>query len=279
MLFAFDFDGTLAPIVRDPEKAFMSEGTASLLAELARHVPVAIVSGRSLADLRSRVGFKPRYLVGNHGLEGIGGGADLRRARGECRKWKRELERNGIPEGVILEDKHYSLSLHYRNSPAPHDAECFLAGSISTLKPAPRVIPGKWVFNLMPTKRHHKGVAVMELRKMAKAKSVLYVGDDHTDEDVFRLKSDKVVSVRIGKAKRSGAKYYIRTQRDIGRLLRALIRLARAGEFSGDSPRAGKARRTGGTPRRTRSAPRRPRPAARSFRRKPGRRSRTARTP
>lgn len=275
-LFAFDFDGTLAPIVADPDKAYAAGTTEALLQELTRYASVAIVSGRSLRDLKDRIRFAPKYLVGNHGLEGVGAGEALRRAKAECRKWKRNLLRSGIPEGAILEDKRFTLTLHYRNCRDPQKAGKSLARAISRLTPAPRVIPGKWVFNLMPTKRHHKGIAVVHLRKKAGAKHVLYVGDDHTDEDVFRMKDRSIISVRVGRRQGSKARYFIEKQSDIDRLLRSLLRIARDESTSASLPRSGKARRIDGTLRRTRSELHPPRPAAHNFLRKRGKRFRTA---
>ena len=69
-LFAFDFDGTLAPIVRDPAKAAMRLVTHRLLQRLASLQPVAIISGRSRSDILSRTkGIRPLVVVGNHGIE------------------------------------------------------------------------------------------------------------------------------------------------------------------------------------------------------------------
>src|SRR6186713_659242 len=68
-LLAFDFDGTLAPIVARPDEARVPESVSLGLAELARDLPVAIITGRSVADVRPRLGFAPHYVIGNHGAE------------------------------------------------------------------------------------------------------------------------------------------------------------------------------------------------------------------
>src|SRR5262245_46574916 len=68
-LLAFDFDGTLAPIVARPDLACVPEPVAQGLTRLARDLPVAVVTGRSVADVRKRLGFEPRWVVGNHGAE------------------------------------------------------------------------------------------------------------------------------------------------------------------------------------------------------------------
>ncbi len=71
-LLAFDFDGTLTPIVPRPDDAYLSKGVSSRLAQLSKCLPVAIVTGRSVADVRGRLGFVPRFVVGNHGAEDPG---------------------------------------------------------------------------------------------------------------------------------------------------------------------------------------------------------------
>ena len=68
-LLAFDFDGTLAPIVARPDQAHVPDAVAHGLAELSRALPVAVVTGRSVADVRARLGFQPRWVIGNHGAE------------------------------------------------------------------------------------------------------------------------------------------------------------------------------------------------------------------
>ena len=69
-LYAFDFDGTLAKIVREHHAARLSRPIRFWLEELAKRAPTAIISGRSVEDLRSRVGTTVTHLIGNHGSEG-----------------------------------------------------------------------------------------------------------------------------------------------------------------------------------------------------------------
>src|SRR5574337_1929491 len=68
-LLVFDFDGTLAPIVDRPDDARLPREVAPLLAALARRLPLAVVTGRSVADVRDRLGFDPGVIVGSHGAE------------------------------------------------------------------------------------------------------------------------------------------------------------------------------------------------------------------
>src|SRR5512138_1907470 len=68
-VLAFDFDGTLAPIVARPDEAHVPRPVAQGLAQLSHALPVAVVTGRSVSDVRKRLGFEPRWVIGNHGAE------------------------------------------------------------------------------------------------------------------------------------------------------------------------------------------------------------------
>src|SRR4051794_19629681 len=73
MLCGFDFDGTLAPIVTEPHRAEVPLDVLRRLVELCECTPVAVITGRSLADIRARLDFSPDFVAGNHGLEGVPG--------------------------------------------------------------------------------------------------------------------------------------------------------------------------------------------------------------
>lgn len=223
-LYAFDFDGTLSRIVRDPSDATISPKTESLLRELAARVPVAIVSGRGTDDLRARLRFEPKYLVGNHGLEGLGRDpAALERSLGACRDWRSALVRSDFGAGVEIEDMAYSLALHYRKSRNKKQARERIHSAVARLRPAPRVIPGKCVVNLLPADAPHKGLAVLELMRSSGARHAFYIGDDDTDEDVFALPDAPILTVRVGEKRASRARYFLRRQSEVNRLLRILL--------------------------------------------------------
>jgi trehalose 6-phosphate phosphatase len=225
-LIAFDFDGTLARIVTDPAKAGMTRKTAGLLRRLAAHAKVAVISGRSAADLAGRLGFEPAFLVGNHGLEGPGSEIpELEKARADCRAWLRELRSGDLGEGVEIEDKNFSLTLHYRQAPSRAGAKRTLRARLQQLKPVPRVIEGKLVFNLIPRGAPDKGSAVLGLLRRSGLAQALFIGDDDTDEDVFRLAEDpaRLLTVRVGRKKSSRAAFYIPAQARIDDLLSLLL--------------------------------------------------------
>jgi len=226
-LYAFDFDGTLAKIVRDPEAAVMTETTAELLQQLSKLAPVAIISGRSIEDLKKRVSFKPKFLVGNHGLEGVESiNGSLEKAQKMCTAWTTFLYNEKLESGVEIEDKMYSVAIHYRKSRNKTKARAQIRSIIDKISPKPHIILGKCVVNLLPTDAPHKGAALQKLLQISDLKHAFYIGDDDTDEDIFGLpyQSGQIMSVRVGKKNKSQASYFINRQSEINRLIKTLIK-------------------------------------------------------
>jgi trehalose 6-phosphate phosphatase len=229
LLCAFDFDGTLAPIVAQPERAFLPPDLREKLVELSNYAPVAIITGRSVEDLNARLDFKADFIVGNHGLEGLPGW-ERRAERYEamCGGWRDQLaaalRRQDLPDSQIwIENKRYSLSLHYRLAQDREQAEAKLTTLFKSLTPAPRIVGGKYIFNLLPEDAVHKGSALEQLIRATGATSAVYVGDDVTDEDVFRLRRSDLLSVRIEPEPGSAAPYFIEHRQNVTQFLDALI--------------------------------------------------------
>ena len=235
-LLAFDIDGTLAPIVDRPDDARLPDEVQRCLAELARRTEVAIITGRSADDARRMLGFEPHYLVGNHGAEGLPGWRARSRAfERTVRAWRQSLERceSLAAAGVALEDKRYSLSLHYRRAPSPDTAYRTINRCIDRLVPRPRVIDGKAVVNLLSADAPDKGDALRALIEHAHCRDVLYVGDDDTDEVVFGLNLPNVLTLRVEPTAESAAGLYLRDQREVLTLMQ---------HIAGQSPLPGERR-------------------------------------
>jgi trehalose 6-phosphate phosphatase len=239
-LVAFDFDGTLAPIVRHHSAARMRPRTRALLAEVARLYPCAIVSGRARADLRLRLPDVPvRWLVGNHGAESgsaAGATAALRRS---VRRWALALgsRLRGVP-GVEVEAKRLSVSVHYRASRRPAEARTAILEAARRIEGA-RIQEGKRVVNLLGRDAPDKGDALAALVRRTGADAVLFAGDDVTDEDVFgRDLGAWAVTIRVGRLRRSSADYSVAGQGAIDRLLEALVSLRGERGTGGTAPPA-----------------------------------------
>jgi trehalose 6-phosphate phosphatase len=232
LLCAFDFDGTLAPIVTQPESATLPVELGHRLVQLSAYAPVAIITGRALADIRARLGFKPDFIVGNHGIEGLPGweqrAGNYRRLSGIWREALAAEIAAASDPGIRIEDKHYSLSIHYRLARDPAQAESWLKELFARLDSPPHVISGKYVFNLLPEYAGDKGTALERLMQISGARSVIYVGDDVTDEDVFKLRRNDLLSIRIEHASDSAAEFYLPQRQDMSNLLDELIERLRA---------------------------------------------------
>lgn len=224
-LVAFDFDGTLAPLVPKPEQAAIRPTTVKLLSRLALRYPCIVVSGRARSDVAARLRSVPlREIVGNHGIEPWNTSPAIEAA---VQRWKLALEQPlKRYTGVVLEDKAYSLAVHYRHARRKGTARRAIVRLARGL-PEARLVGGIDVVNLLPRGGPNKGWAVQRAMSHFNCDAVLYVGDDDTDEDVFSL-ADSVLSIRVGRDRESRADYYIRHQKEIERLMRVLIELRQA---------------------------------------------------
>lgn len=224
-LLAFDFDGTLAPIVADRDRASMRARTRRLFEAVCRLYPVAVISGRSMRDVGERLGEAAvRHVVGNHGMEPS---EHLARYEAETAQAGAQLALAlaGV-RGVDIEDKRLSIAVHYRAARHKRAARAAILAAVQALPTALRVVPGKMVINAVPADAPDKGDALLRLRADERADTALYIGDDVTDEDVFVLdQPGRLLSVRVGRAKLTAAPWFIRDQRAIDVLLSRLASL------------------------------------------------------
>jgi trehalose 6-phosphate phosphatase len=220
VLIAFDYDGTLAPVIARPERVAMRRSTRGLLQRLSALYPCVVITGRARADVQRRVrGTGVREVIGNHGLEPF---AASRRLARDVRRWHAELTRAlaGVA-GVRIEDKTFSLAVHYRGARDRREARAAILHAAGAL-PRVRVVPGKLVINLVPESAPHKGDALLREQRRLRCQHAIYVGDDDTDEDVFALADADLLSIRIGRSRRSAARYYLKSQAEIDALLQCL---------------------------------------------------------
>lgn len=224
-LVAFDFDGTLAPIVADRDRAAMRDRTRELLARVGARYPCAVISGRSLDDVAARIaGAGVRHVVGNHGMEPGSRLAEFELASKQA--FDEAHRRLAGHEGLDFEQKRYSFAVHYRRSREREAARDAIGAVISSLSVATRVIPGHLVVNVMPDGAPDKGDALERLRREEACDVALFVGDDITDEDVFRHAAARhVVGVRVGRSDESAAGWFVRDQQEVDEILRRLAAL------------------------------------------------------
>ncbi len=216
-LFAFDLDGTLAPIVDDHSSARVSEPVREALKRLAGLAKVAVVTGRSRIDARAILGFDPYLLIGNHGAEWPNGSFPRNMQHVYCcASWRKNMqELLGRVQGVEIEFKGESLSLHYRKARDRKYALAQIQSAIETLVPSPNVIGGKCVINLLPRDALTKGDALLTAMERTGSTRVIYFGDDETDEIVFRMNRAEIFGVHVGRDAGTSAPYYLDSQTDI----------------------------------------------------------------
>jgi len=216
LLLVLDVDGTLSPIAPRPEHAVVPPATQQLLAELAQteDVHVAVITGRAVDDARRVVGVDGLWFIGNHGVEVAAPGrppvvrpdvAWYEDRVAEATARSREIARE-MP-GVIVEDKRWTLSVHYRLAhpslvPPLTNAITLVARDLGL-----KVTRGKEVLELRPPVNVDKGTAAVELAQtlgvLHAGASLLSAGDDRTDEDMFRALRERqpsCVTIRVGDA-------------------------------------------------------------------------------
>ncbi|MEW6087589.1 MAG: trehalose-phosphatase [bacterium] len=241
----FDFDGTLAPIAGTPDKAFIPKITKELLGKLSRApgCKIVVISGRKIKDLKNKIKVKGIVYSGNHGFEISGGG--LKRKIPLSRKYKKvlgkirnDVERNlSKIKGILLEDKKYSLSIHYRlvnkkHIPLVKNIISDIASGYQ-VKNEIKLRCGKKVFEIVPPIEWDKGKAVSWILKkqgyFLKNKTILpfYFGDDNTDEDAFDALKDKGITVFIGDPGFSKAEYYLKNTVEVRKILKHILETMR----------------------------------------------------
>jgi len=239
ILLCVDFDGTITPIKPRPGDVVLCADMRLLLRKISRHrsFTVGIISGRGLKDLKQRVGIAGLIYAGNHGLEIVHKKKNFIYPAAKksvpvissiARKLTKKL--SSFPQ-AILEQKHLSLSLHYRlvkKRRVPQLKGIFL----QIIKPylaaqKIRVTHGKKVWEVRPPIEWDKGKALLWLVQRLKHRKifVIYVGDDLTDEDAFRS-ANKIggVSILVGRRRNSRARYYLRSAKDTQKFLEEIYK-------------------------------------------------------
>lgn len=213
LVVMLDVDGTLAPIVSRPEDATVSAETRAVLDRLvaSKHVHVVLVSGRTATDARAIVRVNGVWTIGNHGFETVTPEGeletdpDLADQAAAIAQAARELEPIvAAVTGAKLENKRWTLSVHYRL--AARDAVPPLRAEVErvALGFRLRMTDGKEIVEVRPIAHVDKGTAVVllgeRLGAFGEEASVLFMGDDRTDEDAFRslrARSSRAVTIRI----------------------------------------------------------------------------------
>src|SRR5262245_47996976 len=229
-----DYDGTLTPIVSHPENALLSESMRQTLRSLAGRVPVAILSGRDLDDVRGRVHVDGIIYAGSHGFD-IAGAGGLRRELGAAYLPVLDAAEADLREaldeipGAQLERKHFSVAAHYRNVNENDASRVAMAvDAVAARHCELRRIDGKKVYELLPDIEWNKGKAVLWLLEtlgLTRGKVLpIFIGDDRTDEDAFSALEKRGVGILVSEQPQAtAASYWLKNPEDVECFLRELI--------------------------------------------------------
>ncbi|CAL9122879.1 unnamed protein product, partial [Musa acuminata var. zebrina] len=207
-----DYDGTLSPIVEDPDSAFMTDAMRAAVRNVARYFPTAIVTGRCLEKVIDFVGLTELYYAGSHGMD-IKGPAKPRHTKAKAKSvlfqpareflpmidgvYRSLLERTKSTAGAKVENNKFCVSVHFR-CVDEKSWGALIEQVRSVLKEYPklRLTQGRKVLEIRPTIKWDKGKALeflLESLGFADCKDVMpvYIGDDRTDEDAFKVLRDR----------------------------------------------------------------------------------------
>lgn len=179
-LLALDFDGTLAPIVDDPTLARIDERLATVLARLAPHVHLTIISGRPRAFLASQLAGIDATIVGNYG-RGEAADPRLERRLDEVARQARAV----LGPTIDLERKPTSIALHFRRHPEAAEEVARFCQAIVDDEAGWEVAPGRMVVEILTASAADKGTALAHAGVGRRA--VGYAGDDLADVAAMKV--------------------------------------------------------------------------------------------
>ncbi len=225
-LLAFDFDGTLAPIVARPADAHVPVAVLRRLSRLAELLPVAIITGRRVDDVRKRLTFQPAFIIGNHGAEDPSEATPAT----DASVFAHFRDRLGAAvsdlqsAGVTVEDKQHSIALHYRLARDPASALKAIRRLVADLDDGLSAHDGKRVVNVVADAAPDKAHALAKLVQKCGAQSVVFVGDDLNDEPVFERAEPSWLTIRIGRDNpNTRAKYFLDTTAEVVTVLERML--------------------------------------------------------
>jgi trehalose-phosphatase len=237
-----DYDGTLTPIVSHPEDAWLPESMRQTLQSLAARVPVAILSGRDLDDVRGRVLVDGIVYAGSHGFD-IAGAGGLRRELGAAYLPVLDTAETALREaldeipGAQLERKHFSVAAHYRNVPENDAFRVAQAvDAVAARRRELRRMDGKKVYELLPDIDWDKGKAVLwllETLKLERGKVLpIYIGDDRTDEDAFHALENRGLAILVSEQPQvTAASYWLHNPEEVEEFLQKITARLHATEL------------------------------------------------
>lgn len=236
VVFFLDYDGTMTPIVSTPSKAILAEDMRRTLKEVTKLHKVAIISGRDRKDVQKLVGIGNMFYAGSHGYDIAGPEGqhfqndDAENFVASIDEAEKELREKLAPiEGAIVERKRYGVAAHYRTvDPSKVKLFCDIVESIHHRHLNLRKATGKKVFELQPKINWNKGKALLWLQECLglNGKNVIpiYIGDDVTDEDAFKVLAGRGIGIAVQEEEvPTYASYVLKNPQEVQQFLQKFI--------------------------------------------------------
>lgn len=238
IILFLDYDGTLVPIMEKPSLAILSKSMQKLLVDLNRtkNISVFIVSGRAYSSIKKVLNVKNITIASNHGFQITGKNTewfhpDIMQFLPSLKKTSLMLEEvlSSIPSAKV-ENKQFTITVHYRN--VEKRLIPFVKKTVKEVIVDYKdlhITLGKMVIEVRPNIKWDKGDAVLKILKSIRAgnvtKTIIYIGDDKTDEDAFKALKQKAITIVVGRKQNSKAKFYLRNTDEVERILESICSL------------------------------------------------------
>jgi trehalose 6-phosphate synthase/phosphatase len=203
-LILLDYDGTLVPFYKNADDAKPDPELLQIIKQLSSNVhnKVVIISGRDGKTLEKWLGHLPVDIVAEHGAEYKEYGKSWITSKLLNNSWKKEIYKelyhysNSIP-GTFIEEKAYSIAWHYRGAEnaKPNELNKRLHKLISS--PELEILQGNKVIEIKNS-TINKGVAANKWISKTTYDFILAIGDDTTDEDMFRVMPPNAITIKVG---------------------------------------------------------------------------------
>lgn len=218
LLLFLDYDGTLVPIKSLPQKAVLHPARRSLLKRLSQSAFICIVTGRSLGNIKQLVALENLAYIGNHGLEMCWGRKSwvhpqATKNRSALESLLSEIEKATarLPH-LLIQDKRITASIHFRGMDPTLVPIVHKLVKDAVLRSYPKFIltEGKKVLEIRPNLHWDKGKGIQRLQRWIShgdAPVTVCIGDDQTDEDIFKVLDRNAITIHVGRKKDTLAQY------------------------------------------------------------------------
>lgn len=233
-IFLFlDYDGTLVSIKKTPALAVLSLSMTKLLKRLSsiKYTSLIIVTGRSYSDIKKLVRLKNVIIASNHGFQ-ISSGKnkwihpDVKQFLPLLKKILQSLKEalKKFPL-TLIENKNITLTIHFRNvqNQSIPAIKKIISSTVQEYYSKFRTTTGKKIIEIRPNVVWDKGRAVLKVLTMLRSKknkdTIVYIGDDKTDEDAFKVLQGVAITIRVGRSSNTHAEYYVRNPLEVQEFL------------------------------------------------------------